>query len=75
MYDCFSTNVVGEIHFNNGILNHRFGDVVIDQFGDGAIEKLFRAPLADISNDVVYQFRNWYFQKILQYVLAFFLFN
>ena len=73
MYDCFSTNViVGGNSFQQwdiGVI--RFWDVVIDQFGDGAIEKLFRAPLADISNDVVYQFRNPVFSKNSPYVLAF----
>ncbi|MBK7358329.1 MAG: tandem-95 repeat protein [Saprospiraceae bacterium] len=73
MYDCFSTNViVGGNSFQQwdiGVL--RFWDALGDQFGDGAIEKLFRAPLADINQDVVYQFRNPVFSKNSPYVLAF----
>ncbi|MBK9108719.1 MAG: M4 family metallopeptidase [Saprospiraceae bacterium] len=73
LYDGLSTyNIVNGTIFQQwdlGVL--RFWDAANDQFGDGAIEKIFRAPLADVQNDVIYHFRNPVFAKNSPYVMAF----
>ncbi|MBK9108863.1 MAG: tandem-95 repeat protein [Saprospiraceae bacterium] len=72
MYDCYNE------HSHNGNYKYhqwdigflRFWDLPHDKFADGAIEKLFRAPLANPSAKRLYHFKNPNFSKNSPTVMA-----
>lgn len=73
MYDCYNehTHISGNYKYNQWDIGFlRFWDLIEDRFADGAIEKLFRAPLANPGARRLYHFKNPSFSKNSPTVMA-----
>lgn len=73
MYDCYNehTFINGSYKYNQWDIGFlRFWDINQDKFADGAIEKLFRSPLANPGARRIYHFKNPSFSKNSPTVIA-----